>query len=384
MFGKPAPLYSTNIVVLKAENRVYYLIARKLSREASSQELAELEDLLKSNPELAYKANLYSEYFHHPVLNNPAYSHQKTQALGRLKTRLQQEFGEDSPISEQAPEPPVTEPTRWQYRWKIAAALLLITLSLAGFVYYYSASHTSLPPHSNNQYATMPGTRSKTVLPDGTIVWLNSESSIHYNADFGKSKREVTLIGEAFFDVTHMEDIPFIVHAKSVDILVKGTAFNVRSYPGTEKVQTSLLRGLVEVSGAALPGKKIRLHPNEKITIEVAESRQGSSSQKTTLQANQQKIAYSIDSLKESSLAAVIPEVAWIHNRLVFDNEPLEDVLEKMEKWYAVDIFLMNQKIAKKQVSGVLENENIEEALKALQLLNDFEYTITGREIRIK
>jgi len=372
---------------LKSDNRIYYLIARKLSQEASSQELEELEHRLKNDPELAYKADLYAQYFDHPVINDQENPEKKRQALGRLKIRFDKEFNE---VDTEIHPPSDQEEFNGKklpfllHRWKAIAAIGLFVVVGASLFYYYSSKNPNISDLSKNQFATMPGTRSKTILPDGTTVWLNSESTIHYNADFGQSKREVTLTGEAFFDVTHNEDIPFIVHAKTIDILVKGTAFNVRSYPGTEKVQTSLLRGLVELSSATMPGRKIQLHPNEKITFEVPEINSTLKSSTVKKPVLSTSTTYTIDSLKESSLAAVIPEVSWIENRLVFDNEALEDVLEKMEKWYSVDIHLMNEKIASKQVSGILEKENIEEALKALQLLNDFDYTINGREISIE
>jgi ferric-dicitrate binding protein FerR (iron transport regulator) len=372
---------------LKSDNRIYYLIARKLSSEASSQELEELERRLKNDPELAYKAELYAQYFIHPEIEEQKKSDKKLQALSRLNNRFEKEFGEVAP--ENLPGALERKSTGQNIsfllqRWKTIAAIALLVTVGSSLYYYYNNKNFNLSDQSINQFATMAGTRSKTILPDGTTVWLNSESTIHYNADFGQAKREVTLSGEAFFDVTHNEDIPFIVHAKTVDILVKGTAFNVRSYPGTEKVQTSLLRGLVELSSTTLPGRKIQLHPNEKITFEVPEinsTQNPGSVKKPVLSAS---TTYTIDSLKESSLAAVIPEVSWIENRLVFDNEALTEVLEKMEKWYSVDIHLKNHKIASKQVSGILEKENIEEALKALQLLNDFNYTINGREINIE
>lgn len=373
---------------MKSDNRIYFLIARKLSHEASSQELEELERKLKNDPELAYKADLYAHYFNHPETSEQKNPEEKLKALSRLNIRFEEEFGEPGPKS--SPDPFEKEAASQTvpillYRWKTIAAIALFVTVGSCLYYYYSLKPLDLSDQSKkNQFATMPGTRSKTILPDGTTVWLNSESTIHYNADFGQSKREVTLTGEAFFDVTHNEDIPFIVHAKTVDIYVKGTAFNVRSYPGTEKVQTSLLRGLVELSSTTMPGRKIQLHPNEKITFEIPEINRTLKSSQVKTSDIKSTPSYIIDSLKESSIAAVIPEISWIENRLVFDNEALEDVLDKMEKWYSVEINLMNKKIASKKVSGILEKENIEEAIKALQLLNDFEYTISGRKINIE
>ena len=90
------------------------------------------------------------------------------------------------------------------------------------------------------------GSRSRSLLPDGTTVWLNAGSKLYYENDFNGT-REVRLEGEAFFDVVKQTDRPFIVHTSGIDIKVLGTAFNVKSYPEDKTVETTLYRGLVQV-----------------------------------------------------------------------------------------------------------------------------------------
>ena len=93
------------------------------------------------------------------------------------------------------------------------------------------AGEKELVAKHSNEVSTQPGSKSKIQLPDGSTVWLNAGSKLTYTKDFGKEIREVTLIGEAFFDVTKMKEKPFIIHTSSINIKVLGTAFNVKAYP---------------------------------------------------------------------------------------------------------------------------------------------------------
>src|SRR5205085_10891901 len=83
---------------------------------------------------------------------------------------------------------------------------------------------------AQNTVMTKPGSKSKLQLPDGTQVWLNSDSKITYGESFMGATREVQLSGEAYFDVVKDKEHPFIIHTQSIDLKVLGTAFNVRSY----------------------------------------------------------------------------------------------------------------------------------------------------------
>src|SRR4029078_631833 len=99
-----------------------------------------------------------------------------------------------------------------------------------------------------NTVSTKRGSKSKVQLPDGTQVWLNADSRIAYNEKFQGNLREVTLEGEAYFDVVRDEKRPFVIHTAAIDIKVLGTAFNVRSYANEKNTETSLIRGSIEVT----------------------------------------------------------------------------------------------------------------------------------------
>ncbi|MEG2574301.1 MAG: FecR family protein, partial [Bacteroides sp.] len=89
------------------------------------------------------------------------------------------------------------------------------------------------------------GQRAQMVLPDGSIVWLNSQTTLTYDADFGKTKRNVTLDGEAYFEVAHNKEIPFYVQTEDIKIQVTGTKFDVCSYKGSHYFITRLIEGSI-------------------------------------------------------------------------------------------------------------------------------------------
>ncbi len=364
-------------------NQIWSLVARKLSGEASLDEIRQLDKLMSEDPELAYRIELYTNFFEHPA-NADRPQAAKQNSWQRLNARLQQEITSELVI-------PKTKqrslPAQLRKYWMPVAASFIALVLLSAYFLTSWSSNTRVAANDSKllEMNTMPGSRSKTVLPDGTQVWLNSDSRITYNAEFGKFKREITLTGEAFFDVTHNERIPMVVHARSVNILVKGTAFNVRSYLDARDVETSLIRGSVELSTDAEPEKKILLKPNEKISIEAEPmAPAGRQTPKTVDPVVPFEKRYRIDRLKESHISNTIPEVSWIENKLVFDNEPFSAIIAKMEKWYNAEITLTNDSLASKKFSGEFEKENLTEALNALQFINHFEFEIKGKQVFIK
>ncbi|MBX3239418.1 MAG: FecR domain-containing protein [Chitinophagaceae bacterium] len=354
-------------------NRIWQLVARKLSGEAGIDEIRELETLLKEDAELAYRVHLYTRYFENPS-GGPA-ENSRQEAGQRFRERLSREKTEKvTPVAD------LKNKTPMRGKWLVAAGWVLLAV-LSVFLYRLNSREDKGNPVTlANEFKTMPGTRSKTTLPDGSVVWLNSESRITYNKDFGVNNREVALQGEAFFDVVKNKAVPFIVHAQTVKIVVKGTAFNVRSYPGSQKVQTSLIRGAVELINEADPEHPIQLKPNEKITIRTGKRQLAEVPEKP----GQKTETYHLDTLRQLAQTMTIPEVSWVVNQLVFDNEVFTEVIDKMEKWYNVDIVLINDALGSKQFSAVYEDEDVVQALEALQYVHHFDFEVKGRTIVIK
>jgi ferric-dicitrate binding protein FerR (iron transport regulator) len=237
-----------------------------------------------------------------------------------------------------------------------------------------------------NEVSTRNGSKTTITLPDGSKVWLNAGSSLTYNKDFGGEIREVELSGEAFFEVvpamstTKTQKIPFIIHTRHLDVRVLGTAFNVKSYPGDKQTETSLVHGKVEVLIHNRPEEKIVLHPNEKLVVR---------NEDTTAQVTGKSNAlnkepfYSVGKLNYTETDSTVIETAWVQNKLVFNNESLLEIAQKMERWYNVEIKFSDVKIQAERFSGTFENETIQQALDYISIATAFRYTIQENKIII-
>lgn len=264
--------------------------------------------------------------------------------------------------------------------WRAAAAVLLV---IAGAVAIYFAIDKGEAIENvgakMNHVSTQPGSKTKLQLSDGTQVWLHSNSRLDYNPEtFGKANREVTLHGEAYFDVVKNSGVPFVIHTGQINITVKGTAFNVKAYPTDRAIETTLIRGLIEITTVQDPDRKILLKPNEKISIPVVNLAQ---EEKKIVQDTTRSL-FSITRLKQTEQAP--PEVSWIQDQLVFDDEPLTSLAPKMASWYNVDIQFEDEEVKKKRFSGTIERETLKETLEAMQVSFPFEYNISGDVLYIR
>jgi transmembrane sensor len=367
------------------KDRTWYLISKKLAGEANADELAELEDLLRSDPEMHYALQHINDLWSLPVKPGT----EAEDAFDRHLARLQSE-GDDwqqQPAAEAIndyPFPPERSSKR-KYLWIGVAATVVIAASI--FIFYKpGAKDPALAANpatasTKNEVSTRNGSRTKISLPDGSQVWLNSGSNIVYNKEFGNGIREVELSGEAFFDVVKNASVPFIIHTKQVDIKVVGTAFNVRSYPTDHQTETSLVRGLVEVTIHNRPEEKILLKPNEKLVVADRESQKDTIN--TVKEKNQPFV--SMSNLSYTPADSIVVETAWVQDKLVFDNESFVQVAAKMERWYNVQFEFRDSASKTFHFSGVFQNETIQQALTALRITaeNKFRYTVTGNTVII-
>jgi hypothetical protein len=235
------------------ENQLWFLIARHLSGEISSDESITLQDLLKKHPDKHQLFDILQSYF---ILPNDAKEATDSSMDDELRFRRIIEYGEDN--SDLTPVPgisPVIKRDRFKF-WRYAAAVgCFAIIAGLGFNYFRQLkpkTDTIKPKTENittrgNEFISRSGARTKLVLPDGSQVWLNAGSKLNYSNAYNEILREVDLEGEAYFDVVKVKGRPFIVHASSLNIRAVGTAFVVKSYPQEETIETTLLRGIIEV-----------------------------------------------------------------------------------------------------------------------------------------
>lgn len=366
--------------------RTWLLIGRKMAGEASSQELTELEEILRTNPELHFSLDALSDFWqHNSSPDNTAIQNAYQLHLERMKTMgitlpgKEEETEDLSEISVSSKGKLIT-PSR------IIKTVSFALLALAVLWISYYPSKEPVPATSStkqdisSQISTRNGSKTNIVLPDGTKVWLNSGSKLTYDKQFDNLTRDVVLTGEAYFDVVHNPDKPFIIHTRAMDIKVLGTEFNVKSYPDERTTETSLIRGSIEVTLKDKRAEKIMLKPNEKLVITNEEILE------PTLSAKNKKTETPIINLghiKYFSLDSTILETSWVENRMVFEDESFGDLAKKMERWYGVTFSFADNDVQQLRFTGNFQNETIEEALSAMQITAAFRYRVDYKKVTI-
>ncbi|MGC4234162.1 MAG: FecR family protein [Niabella sp.] len=346
-------------------DRLIYLLVRKKSGELTLDEQLELSALIRSSDSHLLLAEGVDEVFASSLsykkdIGNDAVN----DALKQLHQKMRQ------PEEMQAP----TGKYRRLKVWLAAASVALV----AGLTAFYFFQAGTALPKADNIVSTKKGSKTNLVLPDGTKVWVNADSKLTYDKGFGSNTREVTLTGEAYFDVTKDPSRPFIVHTPTLDVKVLGTAFNVRAYPNEASTQTTLLRGAVEVLLKNKKHEKILLAPNEKIIVQNAIP---ANDGHITI-PNKTKTAFELQNIAASKNNAAVVETEWTKNRLAFEQERIENLLPVLERWYNVTIELRHS--AKDiRYNGTFENDSLEDVLASLKAVGGFQYRIEKDKVVI-
>ena len=192
-------------------------------------------------------------------------------------------------------------------------------------------------------------------LPDGTVVWVNSESSLRFPEKFTSNRREVFLEGEAYFEVKKDANRPFYVHTEAGKVRVLGTAFNVCAYSNDRFWQTTLVEGSVMINQEE---KEVLLKPNEQYQIDVRTGKAG--------------------------LREVLSELytSWRDGKFYFKAYTFEELVEKLERWYDFKMFYMNEEIKTRRFSGVVNKyQPLEEMFKFLQMTSDVQFNVKGNVV---
>lgn len=192
-------------------------------------------------------------------------------------------------------------------------------------------------------------------LSDGTLIALNAESKIRYPNRFEGEERRVELEGEAFFDVMHQAGRPFIVSNERAQVRVLGTSFNLKAYPN-ERLQATLLAGCVMVDCGT---ESVSISPGEQLTWNGRE--------------------WSVRQVD------VTPYIAWREQRFVFDDELLEEVLGKLERWYDINVYIRYPSLKEIRYTGNLPKyEDIDKVLHLLELAAHVHFSLSGRTLFVE
>ena len=333
------------------------LLIKKKSGEISLPEQRELSSLLQNSIADEAVYNIIEDFYETPLsFENTINRNEIEAAVSRLNKKItSQQFSADKSAR-----------LLWVKISAIAASLIIIL----GNTFLFSESKKVFRDNQNI-IATKKGSKSTIVLPDGSKVWINDDTKITYAKSFGDGAREVTLTGEAYFDVIKDPKRPFIVHTQTLDVKVLGTAFNVRAYPNEKNTQTTLLRGSVEVVLNKEKAKRIMLKPYEKIIV------QNGYAQPLALTKNPVNLqSISVGPIQFNLIDSSAMETQWMKNRLAFEGDKLEDAAIILERWYNIKVIIRDVRLRNKKVSGVFEDRSLNNVMEALSLAVGFKYKI--------
>ncbi|MEI6866496.1 FecR domain-containing protein [Flavicella sp.] len=236
------------------------------------------------------------------------------------------------------------------------AAVLFIPLFL--FVSYQVLNKNNEIP--NLTITSQFGARTNFELPDGSVVFLNNDSSLTFPNKFNRRNREVILKGEAYFDVIHNPDIPLLVKVDDITVKVLGTQFNIKSYKDDDDISVTLKTGEIEFIPKDIntPNNKLLLKPNQQIVY----------SKKT-------------NSLIYNEVEAD-KYIAWTRGKLVFVNDDLENIIKKLSRWYSVDININDDNLLKYKLTASFQNESILRIMELISLAIPIDYEVNKSVIK--
>ena len=198
---------------------------------------------------------------------------------------------------------------------------------------------------------TPKGAKANILLPDSSVVKLNSDSKIIFPDKFSGNERVVYIEGEGFFDVKSNPNVPMTVSTSNgYDVKVLGTKFNIYSYREEERSKTSLIEGNIDILS------------KESV---VAQLGQGDS-----------LVKGGESTVKNSNDANIVNDIAWTNDILAFENTPLNEVIKKLERWYGTTFIVKDSNILRIRLTAEYENESVIQILESIKFSADIEYTI--------
>lgn len=249
--------------------------------------------------------------------------------------------------------------TSWGY--SIAAIILLGVGLFWGSQFIHVSEKNEVGKIEYQKISTEQGERSKLKLSDGTIVILNSSSTLRIPMNFGQETRTIELVGEAFFEVTHDEELPFIVISNGLYAKDLGTKFNVSAYDSTG-IEVAVEEGLVSMG---------RMNEGElqKDIVELTPDKLG--------------VLNREEGLTVSDIDHMDTFTGWTQGKLVFRKTPFLQVVNRLERWYDAEFIVKGSGFEDRTLTATYDNMSMEEVLKVVSLSMSISYTHQGKTVTI-
>jgi len=208
----------------------------------------------------------------------------------------------------------------------------------------------------NNTLSIPRGGQYRITLPDGTIVWLNSATSLTWPTAFTDKERVVTLSGEAYFDVAKNSEQPFKVKAGEAQILATGTSFNISAYEDEDHVSATLVEGGVNVTTA---NSMVSLKPGQQAIIPTGSHQIG----KKDVDTDQ--------------------ALAWLQGNFLFEDQDIRSIMRNLARWYNLEISYEGKPNPMKFGGTYSRSKGLEELLKHLESLSGMHFSISNNKVTV-
>ncbi len=320
------------------------IFERYIRNRANAQEIKRLSSWIRNNQEI-------SLWLEQQILASS--SNIDNEVKMRMLRNIESEINLE-PESNYTLSPQNTNRLQFKRWMRVAAMFILPVLTASGMYFYMSKTHSSTAPLV---IAVERGQKANITLPDGSKVWLNSQSKLTYSDNFNLKKRELQLDGEAYFEVAHNPNKPFIVSSNDIAVEALGTAFGVKAYPEDNLISSILMNGKVRVT---TPDGQLILMPNERIMYD-----------KATNKMTQTKVTNATDF------------TGWIHNELRFENESLGEIAKSIQRIYNVEIFFATERLKNQRYTGTVNNNSLESVLNIITLTSPVSFQIDKQQVKL-
>ncbi len=332
---------------MKTEENIRQIIKKYLTGESSREELFEAISYFEDSRQSHAIENLLSEMWGKNQFSIPGeYENKNIPAiLNRIHEKIEPELYE---IRKRKIRKLLIDFSR-------VAAVLVVGVVIGILV-------NTLKKDDSFDYTSMTpkGSISQMILPDNTMVYLNSDTELKFSYNRSKRSREVFLDGEAWFRVNENSKEPFVVHTAFYDIVVTGTEFNVKAYKDEKESITTLEKGSVLIRSEKFGMKSSgMLVPGEQVIL------------------NREKQTFTTHRVKTSYYTS------WKENKLIFINMNMREFIQLLERRYDVDIEVSDKSLLNYHYDGTIKNESILEIMDLIKITLPIDYKVAGQKILI-
>lgn len=320
------------------------IFERYVRGNATDDEIKRLSHWIRNNQEI-------SSWLEEQILaSSPSIdSDVQIRMLENIKVELNAANKKDKTINHQTSK-------GFSIKWlvRVAAMLILPAITAAAMYMYMSKNDVVATPLI---IAVERGQKANITLPDGSKAWLNSQSKLTYSADYNVDNRKLQLDGEAYFEVAHNPEKPFIVESNDIEIEALGTAFGVKAYNEDNIISSILMEGKVRVT---TPDGASVLMPNERVIYD-----------KTSRKKSQSKVTNATDF------------TGWMHNELRFENESLEEIAKNIQRIYNTEIIFASEQLKNQRYTGTVNNNSLESVLNIITLTSPVSFQIDEQQVTL-